>query len=152
MGRPRLLDLFCGAGGAAMGYHRAGFDVVGVDNRPQPRYPFEFHLGDAMTWPLDGYDVIHASPPCWASRSGRGREKTVAGTSVSTSRRSDHRVMYRLPCHAEPIISPSVLFGTRNRLRAMRDQDEHPARGQAAAAQGSGSEPPHKPGQQQAAA
>jgi DNA (cytosine-5)-methyltransferase 1 len=62
----RLLDLFCGAGGAAMGYHRAGFEVVGVDIKPQKHYPFEFHQGDAMTWPLDGYDVIHASPPCQA--------------------------------------------------------------------------------------
>ncbi len=62
----RLLDLFCGAGGAAKGYHDAGFEVVGVDNKPQPNYPYEFVLADAMTYPLEGYDVIHASPPCQA--------------------------------------------------------------------------------------
>lgn len=71
--KPLLLDLFCGAGGAAMGYHRAGFEVVGIDIKHQPRYPFAFRRGDAMQpsdwlealngrWP----DAIHASPPCQA--------------------------------------------------------------------------------------
>jgi site-specific DNA-cytosine methylase len=67
--RPRLLDAFCGAGGAAMGYHRAGFEVVGVDLAPQPNYPFEFHLGDAVEFIAQHgheFDFIHASPPCQA--------------------------------------------------------------------------------------
>ena len=65
--KPRLLDLFCGAGGAGMGYHRAGFDVGGVDLAPMPNYPFEFHQGDALEYVAEHgheFDAIHASPPC----------------------------------------------------------------------------------------
>lgn len=67
MNKPKLLDLFAGAGGSARGYQMAGFHVTGVDINPQPRYAGdEFHQADAMTFPLDGYDAIHASPPCQA--------------------------------------------------------------------------------------
>lgn len=63
----RLLDLYCGAGGASMGYHRAGFEIVGVDIEPQPDYPFQFIQGDAIeaiTDIADMFDAVHASPPC----------------------------------------------------------------------------------------
>jgi DNA (cytosine-5)-methyltransferase 1 len=63
-----LLDLFSGAGGAAMGYNLAGFEVIGVDVTPQPHFPFQFMKGDALDvlvrCDLRGIDVIHASPPC----------------------------------------------------------------------------------------
>lgn len=65
--RPKLLDLFCGAGGAAVGYHRAGFDVVGVDVAPQPNYPFDFVQADALHYLAEHwreFSAAHASPPC----------------------------------------------------------------------------------------
>jgi DNA (cytosine-5)-methyltransferase 1 len=68
----RLLDLFCGAGGAARGYQQAGFHVTGVDLAPQPRYAGdEFIQADALTFDLAGYDAIHASPPCQAFTKAR---------------------------------------------------------------------------------
>ena len=95
MSRPVLLDLFCGAGGAAMGYHQAGFDVVGVDINPQPNYPFEFHQADALSilrtmvdypnfsaelWRPTSYAAIHASPPCHDHSNVTGRNRKAAGS------------------------------------------------------------------------
>lgn len=78
-GRPLILDLFCGAGGAAVGYHRAGFDVVGVDVKPQPHYPFPFIRDDAIRYlcagGAAGFDSIHASPPCQAYSTASGKAR-----------------------------------------------------------------------------
>ena len=65
MRKPILLDGFCGGGGATKGYQRAGFYVIGVDINSQPHYcGDDFIQADFMTWPLEGYDIIHTSPPC----------------------------------------------------------------------------------------
>lgn len=79
----KVLDLYCGAGGAGMGYHLAGAEVVGVDKFAQPNYPFEFHQGDvfdlSILW-MKRFDVIHASPPCqFASRSTAWKHGTWDG-------------------------------------------------------------------------
>jgi DNA (cytosine-5)-methyltransferase 1 len=71
----RLLDLFCGAGGCSVGYHRAGFtEIVGVDHKPQPRYPFRFVQADALEYLAKHggeFDAIHASAPCQRYTVGR---------------------------------------------------------------------------------
>ncbi len=93
--RPKLLDLFCGAGGAAAGYYRAGFDVVGVDIKPQKRFPYEFHQADAMhvlrtlvdggSWEgytLRDFAAIHASPECQEYSTTRAFRKITHTNNV----------------------------------------------------------------------
>lgn len=120
MSKPRLLDLFCGAGGAAMGYHRAGFEVVGVDIKPQPHYPFEFHQADALTYPLEGGDVIHASPPCQRYTSLKAmwnrmeHPDLVAPTRALLIESGLPWVIENVP--GAPLINPITLCGSMFRL------------------------------------
>lgn len=101
----KLLDLFCGAGGAAMGYHRAGFTtIVGVDIEPQPNYPFHFIRGDATTPPvdLDAFDLIHASPPCQHFTRYRNAVPDI------TDRYSDHLAETRRLLAGRPSVIENV--------------------------------------------
>jgi DNA (cytosine-5)-methyltransferase 1 len=91
--RPLLVDGFCGAGGAAEGYYRAGFDVIGVDINAQPRYPFPFIQGDALEvignllnrghLPFSG---LHASPPCQAHSDLQKQSKIVYADFIEPTR------------------------------------------------------------------
>jgi DNA (cytosine-5)-methyltransferase 1 len=124
MTRPRLLDLFCGAGGCSVGYARAGFEVVGVDINPQPRYPFEFHQADALTFPLDGFDAIHASPPCQAHSdlrhmwNAKQHEDLVA---VTRDRLHASGLPYVIEnVEGAPLRQPLILCGTSFALGASR--------------------------------
>ena len=123
--KPRLLDLFCGAGGAAMGYHRAGFEVVGVDIKPQPHYPFEFYQADALEFPLGGYDAYHASPPCQAYLDCNkcGKKETKHPRLIEPSR--DILIGTGKPfvienIHRSPLKAGLMLCGTMFRLRVIR--------------------------------
>jgi len=73
----KALDLFCGGGGASAGLAKAGFEVTGVDLFPQPKYPYKFIQADAMTFPLDGYDLIWASPVCKHFSSATRTSRTI---------------------------------------------------------------------------
>lgn len=109
--RPRLLDLFCGAGGAAMGYYRAGFDVVGVDINPQPNYPFEFHQADACEYPLQGFDAIHASPPCQEHSALKSKLTKAHGTHWMLADTVARLEASRLPFVVENVVGSGVEMG-----------------------------------------
>lgn len=108
----RALDLFCGAGGASAGLVAAGFDVVGVDIEPQPEYPFRFVHADALTYSLDGFDLIWASPKCqFACAYRRRRDYVRPSPNMIPS------VRERLAATGAPYIIENV-EGARAHLRA----------------------------------
>jgi DNA (cytosine-5)-methyltransferase 1 len=128
--RPLLLDLFCGAGGAGMGYHRAGFDVVGVDLAPQPNYPFTFYQDDALEF-VRGYwmdfDAIHSSPPCHDHSTVSGTAKKHHGAeyvNLIPATRAALRAT-GLPYVIEnvvgaPLVGPAMLCGSSFGLDVQR--------------------------------
>lgn len=126
--RPRLLDLFCGAGGCSVGYHRAGFDIVGVDNRPMPRYPFEFHQADALEFVAahgHEFDAIHASPPCQAFSRAKNIQNArgdapdlIAATRAALEATGKPWVIENVI--GAPLIFPIMLCGTQFGLRLRR--------------------------------
>ena len=110
-----------------MGYQKAGFYVVGVDNKPQPHYcGDEFHQADALTYPLDGFDVIHASPPCQKySRAGiqwkkAGKEYVdlIPPIRKRLKKAGTPYIIENVP--GSPLINPIVLNGAFFSLRVRR--------------------------------
>jgi DNA (cytosine-5)-methyltransferase 1 len=126
-----LLDLYCGAGGAARGYADAGFQIVGVDLLPQPRYPYEFHQEDAIQFLLRRgreFDLIHASPPCQAYTCLRGLVEARWGRReypdlIDATRQALKKIgrPYVIEnVSGAPLINPALLCGTMFGLRVYR--------------------------------
>jgi DNA (cytosine-5)-methyltransferase 1 len=122
----RLLDLFCKAGGAAMGYHRAGFDVTGVDIEPQPRVPFDFIRADVLALDLDflrQFDAIHASPPCQGYVQRNKNRKTKHPRLIELVRGiliQSGRPFVIENVEGAPLQNPVMLCGTMFGLKLLR--------------------------------
>lgn len=122
MRRPRLLDLFCCAGGAAVGYDRAGFDVIGVDIDPQPRFPFGFLQADVLALDvrfLRSFDAIHASPPCQFATllkhapGGKSDHPNLIPATRDLLRRAGRPfIIENVEAAAAHLVDPIVLCGT----------------------------------------
>lgn len=123
-----MLDLFCCAGGAAMGYHRAGFEVTGVDIAPQPRYPFRFVQADFHDLDSDylaQFDAIHASPPCQGysdlKARNKGRVYPMLVEPVREALRDSNRPYVIENVCGAPLVDYVVLCGTMfDGLRVLR--------------------------------
>lgn len=125
-----LLDLFCGAGGASMGYSQAGFEVVGVDIAKQKRYPFRFIQADAMEILEDEafirqFDLVHASPPCQRYSSMTRRWGTEDNhpdlVGPVRERLQDIDVAFVIEnVPGAPLIDPVVLCGSMFKLGVRR--------------------------------
>ena len=133
MSKPRLLDLFCKAGGASMGYYNAGFEVVGVDIKNQKRYPFEFIKKDALevladTAFLKTFDVITASPPCQThsitqhlrNAQGKGTDKVdlIPQTREGIMKSGVDYIIENVP--GAPLINALTLCGSSFGLKVRR--------------------------------
>lgn len=131
-GAPWLLDAFCGAGGAAMGYWLAGFNVLGVDIKPQKNYPFLFVQGDAVAFIRAfgaAFDVIHASPPCQFASTGskfkgvaHKHHNFIPDTRAALERAGVAFVIENVPGAAQWLKNPIALWGDLFGLRVVRDR------------------------------
>lgn len=126
MKKLKCADLFCGAGGAAMGLSKAGFEVHGWDIKPQPHYPFEFHLGNALEADLTGFDFVWASPPCQAytqaslsqRRAGKIYPDLMAATRAKLFDSKLHYIIENTP--GAPMRVDIILCGSMFGLRLIR--------------------------------
>lgn len=127
--KPKLLDLFCCAGGAGIGYRNAGFEVIGIDIDLQPRYPLPFIRTDALKLDpkfIATFDAIHASPPCqsYSDLAKRNRNAHEWPRLIEPVRKM--LIRSGLPYIIEnvegaPLIDPIVLCGTMFKdLRVIR--------------------------------
>lgn len=121
MKKPKLLDLFCCAGGAAMGYHQAGFEVIGVDIVDRKRFPFEFVKADAFCLSdafLGEFDAIHASPPCQGyttmrhAKGAKGAPRMIAEVRAMLERTGKPWIIENVEGAKSEMRNPTLLCGT----------------------------------------